>query len=215
MAGRPRLVLASASAGRRCTLQAAGIEPVVVHSGVDESSVDASRPDTLCVLLARLKAQAVAEKLRRGSVEVPDADPVLVLGGDSVFSFQGEMLGKPAGPAEAVSRWRRMRGRHGELYTGHALVLLHPGHPGDGRSGEAVAVSRVHFADVTDAEIDAYVATGEPLAVAGGFTIEGRGAPFVERIEGDPGTVIGLSLPLLRRLLADLGVPITALWGAG
>src|SRR5690606_41050055 len=97
-----------------------GIEPVVVHSGVDESSVDVSRPDTLCVLLAWLMAQAVAEKLRRGSVEVPDADPVLVLGGDSVFSFQGEMLGKPAGPAEAVSRWRRMRGRHGELYTGHA-----------------------------------------------------------------------------------------------
>ena len=224
MGARPRLVLASASPGRRRTLQAAGMDPEVVVSGVDESSVDEGPPDAMCGRLARLKAQAVAERLRRGdsgaaasgepaaSGDQPPGASVLVLGCDSVLSFDGEVLGKPAGPAEAVARWRRMRGRHGELYTGHALVLLHPGRPDDGRTAAAVAVCRVHFAEVSDAEIDAYVATGEPLAVAGGFTIDGLGGPFVERIDGDPGTVIGLSLPLLRHLLADLGIPVTALW---
>lgn len=204
---RPRLVLASASPGRRRSLQSAGIDPEVILSGVDESSVRASRPEVLCGVLARLKAQAVAERLRRGGTDTAGGGPVLVLGCDSVLGFDGEALGKPAGPDEAVARWRQMRSRHGELYTGHALVET-----GSGRTAEAVASSRVFFAEVSDAEIDAYVATGEPLAVAGGFTIDGFGGPFVERIEGDPGTVIGLSLPLLRRLLADLDVPITALW---
>jgi septum formation protein len=166
--------------------------------------VDATRPETLCAVLARLKAQAVAGRLRHGPAPV---DGVLVLGCDSVLAFAGEALGRPADAAEAVSRWRRMRGRDGVLHTGHALVDL-----GSGRTAEAVAESRVYFAQVTDDEIDAYVATGEPLAVAGAFTIDGLGSPFVERIDGDPGTVIGLSLPLLRRLLAELGVPITALW---
>jgi len=223
--GRPKLVLASASPGRRRTLQAAGMDPEVVVSGVDESSVDDGPPGAICARLAELKAQAVAGKLRRGETAAsgekvvsggsPHGDRVLVLGCDSVLAFQGEILGKPAGPAEAVARWRRMRGRHGELYTGHALVLLYPGHPDDGRTAAGVAVSRVHFADLSDAEIDAYVATGEPLAVAGGFTIDGLGAPFVERIDGDPGNVIGASLPLLRRLLAEFGIPVTALWRTG
>jgi nucleoside triphosphate pyrophosphatase len=202
--GAPRLVLASASPARRRSLAAAGIDPEVVLSGVDESTVHAARPETLCAVLARLKAQAVAKRLRARSAP---SGSVLVLGCDSVLGFGGEALGKPADAVEAVARWRRMRGREGVLYTGHALVDL-----GSGRTAEAVADTRVQFADVSDAEIDAYVATGEPLGVAGAFTIDGFGSPFVERIDGDPGTVLGLSLPLLRRLLAELDIPITALW---
>lgn len=201
---RPRLVLASASPARRRSLAAAGIDAEVVLSGVDETSVDAARPETLCAVLARLKAQAVAEKLRHAP---GPADGVVVLGCDSVLAFAGEALGRPADAAEAVTRWRRMRGHDGVLCTGHALVEL-----ASGRIAEAVAESRVSFAEISDAEIDAYVATGEPLAVAGAFTIDGFGSPFVDRVDGDPGTVIGLSLPLLRRLLAELGIPITALW---
>jgi septum formation protein len=198
------LVLASASPTRRRSLAAAGIDAEVVLSGVDESTVDAARPQTLCAVLARLKAQAVAGKLRHSPGPV---DGVLVLGCDSVLAFADEALGKPVDAAEAVVRWRRMRGHEGILHTGHTLVDL-----GTGRTAEAVASSRVYFADVSDDEIEAYVATGEPLAVAGAFTIDGMGSPFVERIDGDPGTVTGLSLPLLRRLLAELDIPITALW---
>jgi septum formation protein len=198
------LVLASASPARRRSLAAAGIDAEVMVSGIDESSVDAARPETLCAVLARLKAQAVAGRLRHGSAPT---DGVLVLGCDSVLAFGGEALGKPADAAEAVARWRRMRGGEGVLYTGHALVAVD-----SGRTAEAVAPTTVHFAEISDAEIDAYVATGEPLAVAGSFTIDGWGSPFVDRIDGDPGTVIGLSLPVLRRLLADLDIPITALW---
>jgi septum formation protein len=200
---RPRLVLASTSPARRRSLQAAGIAAEVIPSGVDESAVDDSDPDVLSATLAHLKAQTVADRLRQGP---PDA-PVLVLGCDSVLAFDGEVVGKPVDAAEAVARWQRMRGKQGVLHTGHALLEV-----GSGRLAEAVATTRVVFADITDEEIAAYVATGEPLAVAGGFTIDGVGGPFIERIEGDPGTVIGLSLPLLRRLLADLGVPITSLW---
>lgn len=204
LVARPRLVLASASPARRRSLAAAGIDAQVMLSGVDESTVDAARPATLCAVLARLKAQAVAEKLRHGP---GSPDGVLVLGCDSVLGFEGEALGRPADAAEAVARWRRMRGRDGVLHTGHALVDL-----ASARTAEAVAETRVFFAEVSDGEIDAYVATGEPLEVAGAFTIDGLGSPFVERIDGDPGTVLGLSLPLLRRLLGELDIPITALW---
>lgn len=202
-------MLASASPARRRSLSAAGIDAEVVLSGVDESSVDAARPETLCAVLARLKAQAVADRLRHGP---GPTEGVLVLGCDSVLAFEGEALGKPVDAAEAVARWRRMRGRDGVLHTGHALVELSSDRFGSGRTAEAVAESRVYFAQVSDEEIDAYVATGEPLAVAGAFTIDGFGSPFVERVDGDPGTVVGLSLPLLRRLLAELDIPITALW---
>ena len=183
------------------------MDPVVVVSGVDESAVDDGRPDVRCGQLARLKAQAVAERVRQDGRQVPADGQVLVLGCDSVLAFEGEIFGKPAGPAEAVARWRRMRGRSGVLHTGHAVVEV-----GSGRVAEAVSRARVHFTEITDEEIAAYVATGEPLQVAGAFTIEGYGAPFIDRIDGDPGTVLGLSLPLLRRLLAELDVPITALW---
>lgn len=199
----PRLVLASASPARRRTLQAAGLAAEVMPSGVDESSVTAATPQQLCQGLARLKAEAVAAAMRSGLT----GDEVLVLGCDSVLEFDGEAAGKPADPADAVARWRRLRGRKGVLHTGHTLVACRAG-----RTAEAVGSTTVHFAEVSDEEIAAYVATGEPLEVAGGFTIDGLGGPFVAGVEGDPGTVIGLSLPLLRRLLAELGVPITTLW---
>jgi septum formation protein len=175
----------------------------VIPSEVDESTVVDSDPDVLSGTLAHLKAQAVADRLAPHCGGVP----VLVLGCDSVLAFDGEVVGKPADAAEATARWQRMRGKQGVLHTGHALIEV-----GSGRLAEAVTATRVTFAKVSDAEIAAYVATGEPLAVAGAFTIDGLGGPFVERIDGDPGTVIGLSLPLLRQLLADLGVPITSLW---
>jgi septum formation protein len=131
----------------------------------------------------------------------------LVIGCDSMLLFDGETLGKPADAAEATDRWRRMRGGTGSLLTGHCVVDA-----GNGRSEHAVADAVVHFADVTDAEIDAYVSSGEPLGVAGAFTLDGRSAPFIERIDGHPSTVIGLSLPLLRELLARLGVRMVDLW---
>ncbi|MEO3817653.1 Maf family protein [Plantactinospora sp. B24E8] len=224
---RPRLVLASASPARRKLLQAAGIEPEVLVSGVDESQVDHSTPEALSLTLARLKAQAVADRLDpsiagatagssgnntgTGGNGIETRQPrTLVLGCDSVLAFDGEILGKPADADEAIRRWRNMRGRSGVLHTGHSLVDLNTG-----QEVGRVAGTAVHFAAVTDDEIEAYVATGEPLYVAGAFTLDGLGGPFVERIDGDPGTVIGLSLPLLRGMLAEFGVRITDLWTAG
>jgi septum formation protein len=195
-----RLVLASASPARRALLKAAGIEADVQISGVDESVVEADDAYTLCLALARMKARTVAAQMQ--------AEPgVLILGCDSVLAFDGEILGKPQDPDVAKERWQRMRGRSGVLHTGHHLTDLV-----GGKQAEEVGTTVVHFADVTDEEIDAYVATGEPLEVAGSFTIDGRGGAFVERIEGDASNVIGLSLPLLRRLLAEMGVGITELW---
>ncbi|WSG06479.1 Maf family nucleotide pyrophosphatase [Micromonospora sp. NBC_01739] len=197
-----RLVLASASPARRKTLQAAGIEPDVLVSGVDESVVVTERAEDLCLELAGLKAQAVLARLR------PAADQrTLVLGCDSVLAFDGQILGKPTDSADATARWERMRGRSGVLHSGHCILDVE-----GGRRAEAVASTVVHFADIDDHEIATYVRSGEPLAVAGAFTIDGLGGPFVERIEGDPSTVIGLSLPLLRRLLAELDLRITDLW---
>ncbi|MFC5943926.1 Maf family protein [Micromonospora harpali] len=190
-----RLVLASASPARRKLLHAAGIEPDVLVSGVDESQVVSERAEDLCLELARLKAQAVVGRLR------PSADErTLVLGCDSVLAFDGEILGKPADEADATRRWERMRGRSGVLHTGHCLIdVIHEAR------AEAVA-------STSDEEIAAYVATGEPLAVAGAFTIDGLGGAFLEGVDGDPGTVVGLSLPLLRRLLGELDLRIIDLW---
>jgi septum formation protein len=194
------LVLASASPARLATLRAAGIEPRVVVSGVDESVVTASEPALYVAELARLKARAVAERLER-------PDERWVLGCDSMLALDGEILGKPADARDAVRRWQRMRGRSGVLHTGHVLVDL------VSRSEASCSVSTVvHFADVSDAEIDAYVATGEPLQVAGAFTVDGLGGAFVTGIEGDHHNVVGLSLPVLRQMFADLGVRWTDLW---
>ncbi|EEP73295.1 maf protein [Micromonospora sp. ATCC 39149] len=197
-----RLVLASASPARRKLLHAAGIEPDVLVSGVDESQVTSERAEDLCLELARLKAQAVVGRLR------PSADErTLVLGCDSVLAFDREILGKPADEADATRRWERMRGRSGVLHTGHCLIdVIHE------TRAEAVASTTVRFADISDEEIAAYVATGEPLAVAGAFTIDGMGGAFLEGVDGDPGTVVGLSLPLLRRLLGELDLRIIDLW---
>jgi septum formation protein len=195
-----RLVLASASPARRALLKAAAIDVDVLVSGVDESVVEAEDAYTLSLALARMKARTVAARMQ--------ADPgVLILGCDSVLAFEGEVLGKPQDAGDAVKRWQRMRGKSGVLHTGHHLTELVTG-----RQAEDVGTTVVHFADISDAEIEAYVATEEPLSVAGAFTIDGRGGAFVERIEGDPGNVIGLSLPLLRRLLGEMQLSITQLW---
>jgi septum formation protein len=193
-----RLVLASASPARLATLHAAGVEPSVVVSGVDESQVDGLAPAELALRLAELKCAAVAADIHDGS---------LVLGCDSVLELDGEALGKPDDASEAVRRWQAMRGRSGVLHTGHCLR--------DTRSGaevSATASTVVHFADVTDDEITAYVASGEPLHVAGAFTVDGLGGAFVTGIEGDHHNVVGLSLPLLRDLVGRLGHGWTDLW---
>jgi septum formation protein len=200
-----KLVLASASPARLAMLRAAGLAPAVMVSGVDESTVESSDAREVCATLARLKAESVAARLRpppSGS-----AGPTVVLGCDSVLEFDGEIHGKPDNDTDAAARWRRMRGRAGTLHTGHFLVDV-----GTGAAAAAVASTQVTFADLSDEEIAAYVATGEPLRVAGAFTIDGLGGWFVERIDGDHGTVVGVSLPVLRRLLRELGVGVPALW---
>jgi len=195
----PRFVLASQSPARLRTLRDAGIDPDVVVSGVDESTVTGPPADVALTLAVR-KAMAVAMGL----------DDALVLGCDSVLDLAGEALGKPADRADAVARWRAMRGHSGVLHTGHCLVDTTTN-----RQVARVASTTVYFADLTDEEIEAYVDTGEPLAVAGAFTIDGLGGPFVERIEGDPHNVVGVSLPLLRVLLLEVGHRWTDLWQRG
>lgn len=194
------LVLASASPARLATLRGAGVEPVVIVSGVDESQVDGLPPAELALRLAGLKAAAVAAR-----DDLPGE--ALVLGCDSVLELDGLALGKPRDHADAVRRWQMMRGRAGVLHTGHCVHDT-----SSGRVAAATASTTVHFAEVTDVEIEQYVATGEPLHVAGAFTVDGLGGAFVSRIEGDHHNVVGVSLPLLRELLADLGHGWTALW---
>lgn len=197
------LVLASSSPARRRILLAAGVEPSVCVSGVDEEAVIRAAvaahgpldPEDVVLTLARAKADAVAASL---------AGDHLVLGCDSILELDGALHGKPGTSDEAAGRWRLMRGRSGILHTGHWLVDDRD--DSTGATLGATASTVVHFADITDADIDSYVATGEPHAVAGGFTIDGLGAPYIERIEGDPSTVVGLSLPLLRELLGEIGL---------
>lgn len=200
------LVLASASPARLSTLRSAGVEPLVLVSAVDEDAVLQQVEQTH----GRLGGADVALTLARAKCEdVVAGDPGadLVLGCDSVLELDGGIHGKPRDAAVATVRWRAMRGRSGVLHTGHWLTDLRD--PDDGGSGGVVgatASTTVHFADLSDAEIDAYVATGEPLHVAGAFTVDGLGGPYVTAIEGDFHTVVGLSLPLLRDLLGELGV---------
>jgi septum formation protein len=198
-----RLVLASASPARLSTLRAAGVWPSVVVSTVDEDLVVAEAIERygpleagdVALLLARAKAEDVTSANELGAV---------VLGCDSVLELDGQVHGKPADAADARARWRRMRGRTGVLHTGHWLVDDRD--DTGGATLGATASTTVHFAKLTDDEIDAYVATGEPLLVAGAFTIDGLGGAFVTGIEGDHHNVVGLSLPLLRELLADAGI---------
>ncbi|MEU5519274.1 nucleoside triphosphate pyrophosphatase [Streptomyces sp. NPDC047860] len=196
---RRRLVLASQSPARLGLLRQAGLAPEVVVSGVDEDAVTAPTPAELALALAEAKASVVAAK--------PEVKGALVIGCDSVLELDGQALGKPADPEEATARWKAMRGRAGTLQTGHCVYDTL-----SGRYSSATASTVVHFGDPTDEEIATYVRSGEPLHVAGAFTLDGRSAPFIDGITGDHGNVIGISLPLVRRLLAELGVGITELW---
>ncbi|MFF8956501.1 Maf family protein [Streptomyces sp. NPDC014894] len=195
----PRLVLASASPARLRLLRDAGFAPEVIVSGVDEDALSAPTPAELALVLAEAKAAVVAAR--------PEAAGALVIGCDSVLELDGEALGKPADAEEATARWKAMRGRSGVLQTGHCVTDT-----ATGRIASATASTTVRFGEPTDAEIAAYVASGEPLHVAGAFTLDGRSAPFIDGIDGDPGNVIGLSLPLLRALLAELDRSVTELW---
>ena len=202
-----RLILASTSPARLATLRAAGIEPLTIAPGVDEDAVVAAESPAdaseMVQLLARVKAEAVVAD------HLAELDG-LVLGGDSAFVIDNVIHGKPHDPAVARERWLRQRGRTGVLFSGHWLIDCRGGSVN--RAVGVVTSAEVTFADVTDAEIDAYIATGEPLAVAGAFTIDSKGGGFVRSIVGDPHTVVGLSLPALRDLVRELGVEWTDLW---
>ena len=205
LAAELRLVLASASPARLATLRSAGLEPEVVVSAVDEDAFSATDVPGLVAELARAKASAVFERLDR-------TEDVIVLGCDSLLEFDGEPMGKPTDAAQARERWLLMRGRTGYLHTGHQLIARLAG---EQVSTAAVATPQVSFAELGEDEVDAYIATTEPLRVAGAFTIDGLGGAYVTGISGDPHNVVGISLPLLRRMLGGLGVPWHSLWAAG
>jgi septum formation protein len=203
-----RVVLASASPARRAVLRAAGLEPLVEVADVDEDALLAAMPQATpaekVTQLAAAKATTVARRI--GGTH-PDA---VVIGCDSMLHVGGELVGKPGDPETARRRWKAMAGGTGDLVTGHAVLRLAEGEID--RVAEGHAVTTVSFADLSEAELEAYLATGEPLAVAGAFTLDGKGGWFVEGIDGDPSNVIGISLPLVRRLLAGVGVQVTDLW---
>ena len=231
--GPMRLVLASASPARRATLIAAGITPLVRVSTVDEDAVlaalpggrafsgTATTPADEVSALAAAKCLDVCEALARNSPDLPDGEPVLVVGCDSMLEIGGQMLGKPHTPEVARERIAAMRRSTATLWTGHCAAILAPAsstQDGDTRvvtaSVTRSASTLVHFGDISDAEIDAYVATGEPLHVAGSFTVDGLGGPFIEGVTGDYHSVVGISLPLLRSMASELGVFWPDLWDA-
>jgi len=208
-----RLYLASTSPARLATLRAVGVEPILLASEVDEDAAVAAAGELtapeMVLLLARLKAEAVVGR-------TVDGQPIdgFVLGGDSAFELDGVVYGKPHEPAVARERWLLQRGREGELHSGHWLIDHRGGVVGDAVGG--VSTSTVRFAsDISDEEIDAYVATGEPLKVAGAFTIDSLGAPFISEVRGDPHAVVGLSVALVRSLLLEFDVRWHTLWNRG
>lgn len=213
-----RVCLASTSPARLSLLRAAGIEPLCIAPDVDEEAViarleleaGAALPAPQHVLvLAQHKANDVAARLAASD---PAFDGV-VIGGDSMFALGDEILGKPYTSEVATARWRSMRGRAGVLHSGHSVIRVQGGVVGE--RADAAAEASVHFADVDDDEIEAYVATGEPLLVAGAFTLDGLAGPFITRVEGDPSAVVGLSLVAVRQLCRALGVAWPSLWNRG
>ena len=207
-----RVVLGSASPGRLKVLRQAGIDPLVVVSGVDEDAVAAALgPNTSPGDVVRILAQAKADQVAAILDDAVAADCV-VIGCDSMLYIDGRLVGKPASPDAARSQWQSMGGRSGQLYTGHCLLRLRNGAARQ-RASESSATT-VHFAKPTAADLDAYIGSGEPLAVAGAFTLDGLGGWFIDRIEGDPSNVIGLSLPQTRALLERVGVSVAQLWAA-
>jgi len=213
-----RVFLASTSPARLALLRQSGIEPLCLAPDVDEDAVAAAEaarlgralaPDEVVLLLGRAKAAEVAARIHD---EHPRFEGI-VIGGDSMFELDGAVHGKPYEPERATARWRAMRGRTGVLHSGHSVIRITPDAPP--REVHAVAEAAVTFAaDVDDAEIDAYVATGEPLLVAGAFTVDSLGGAFIERVDGDPSTVVGMSLSTLRHLAGRLGIRWTDLWNA-
>jgi len=198
-----QLVLASQSPARLQVLRNAGVEPIVRVSAVDEDALTrampSATPEELCLALARAKAEVVADAF--------SGRDVVVIGCDSVFDLDGVAYGKPETAEVAKARWETMMGRSGTLRTGHWLV-----HVPTGATLGAVAHTVVHMGTLTDDEMDAYLATGEPFQVAGGFTLDALGGAFVEGVEGDPSNVVGISLPTVRRLLSEWGISWTDLW---
>jgi len=197
-----RFILASASPARLTTLRAAGLHPEVIVSNVDETRFSAPTPAELAPVLAEQKAEAVFASLG-------EPRDCIILGCDSILDFEGKPVGKPGTREAAVRLLQRTRGRSGVLVTGHHVIVSRDTVQRVTRVGTTI----VHVADLTDGEIEAYVATGEPEHVAGGFTIDGYGGAFISGVEGDPHNVIGVSLPLVRLMLADCAVDWTSLWG--
>ncbi|MBE9057956.1 MULTISPECIES: nucleoside triphosphate pyrophosphatase [Sphaerospermopsis] len=193
----PQFILASASPARRHLLQTVGIEPIVKASDFDESQIQISEPKALVEILAKCKAETIA----------PQFPSALVMGCDSVLAIDGQIYGKPENAEVAIARWNLMQGNFGDLYTGHVLI--------DNTQNRTVVkcqITRVYFGKMSDRAIAAYVKTGEPLKCAGAFALEGFGSLFVEKIAGCHSNVIGLSLPLLRQMLAELGYEVTDFW---
>ena len=207
MAPTRRLVLASRSPARLRVLREAGSDPEVIVSGIDEDAVEASTMTELVEVLATWKAEAVASTIDADGGSHAGRGGAIVVGCDSMLDVDGTAQGKPASEAEAIERLRRLRGHTAVLRTGHCVIDT----ASDARAS-AVASTEVHFGTYTDDELAAYVATGEALEVAGAFTLDGRSAPFIDGVTGDPSNVIGLSLPLFRTLLARIGTSVTDLW---
>ncbi|CAD5924857.1 Maf-like protein AM1_1059 [Planktothrix agardhii] len=202
---RITFILASASPARKRLLETIGIQPIILKSDFDESQIADSNPVELVQKLAQCKAEVITQRLMNQPKN--DGEILLVLGCDSVLAVGGEIYGKPANIEEAIARWQTMRGQLGQLYTGHALINV---------STDQILVysqtTNVYFANISDSEIKDYVDTGEPLNCAGCFAIEGKGGLFIEKLEGCHTNVIGLSLPLLRKMIQELGYNITNFW---
>lgn len=206
-----QLILASASPARLATLRNAGINPIVRVSNVDEEAIElsmaAATPSEIAQALAQAKCEKVTQELANNNELTPNT---IVIGCDSVFELNGKPYGKPENASQAKSRWQKMMNTTGILHTGHYVTFTNQ--LGDRTTAEATASTQVHLGELTDAEMDAYVDSGEPFAVAGGFTLDGLGGAFVQGVTGDPSNVVGISLPTVRKLLTELGITWTDLW---